>query len=247
MKAIHEGPRNKFGEELSGEWPWDAGIGGMLNGKLSEAWRIWYFGSHDQASSNAIMFSLVSGQIHMLFETPPMIMDVAQSKEMMLSYDYASKSPDAAVNFPASGIYTDAPGLNQSSIHRTDLKAFRDRGGKFLAWHGASDVAAPPSSSLKWWRNMGAATGDVNSFSQYYLVPGMGHCSGGPSTDRFDMLTPVMNWVEQGVAPTEVIASASNPGFFNVASRSRPVCPYPKAAIYKGSGDINVPESFVCG
>ena len=61
------------------------------------------------------------------------------------------------------------------------------------------------------------------------------------------MLTPVMNWVEQGVAPTQVIASATNPGYFNVAARSRPVCPYPKAAIYKGSGDINGPESFVCG
>jgi hypothetical protein len=246
LKKIFAGFANKYGEELAGPLPWDPGIGGMLNGNLSQSWRIWFLGTYDLPSSNSIMFSLVTSQIYMLWETPPIPFDVAQSKQKMLEYDYLNKSPYPAANYPASGIYTDSTGLDQSSIHRTDLKAFKARGGKFLAWHGAADAAAPVSSSLKWFRDMSQDTGDVASFSQYYLVPGMGHCGGGPALDRFDMLTPLMDWVENNVAPAQVIGTASNPGYFGVASRSRPLCPYPKAAIYKGSGDINVPESFTC-
>ena len=74
----------------------------------------------------------------------------------------------------------------------------------------------------------------------------MNHCSGGPSTDKFDMLTVLENWVERGMAPDSIPAEASNPGYFGVAARSRPLCPYPKYAHYNGSGDINLAESFIC-
>ena len=73
----------------------------------------------------------------------------------------------------------------------------------------------------------------------------MGHCAGGMATDRFDMLTALENWVERGSADS-VPAEASRPGFFGVASRTRPLCPYPKYAHYKGSGDINLASSFSC-
>ena len=29
----------------------------------------------------------------------------------------------------------------------------------------------------------------------------MNHCAGGPATDQFDLLAPLVAWVEQGVAP----------------------------------------------
>jgi hypothetical protein len=60
------------------------------------------------------------------------------------------------------------------------------------------------------------------------------------------MLTPMVNWVENNVAPDSIVASASNPGFFGVASRTRPLCAYPKTARYNGTGDINVASSFSC-
>jgi feruloyl esterase len=60
------------------------------------------------------------------------------------------------------------------------------------------------------------------------------------------MLPQIMDWVENGVPPDSVVASATNPGYFGVTARSRPLCPYPKQARYKGVGDINVASNFVC-
>jgi feruloyl esterase len=84
----------------------------------------------------------------------------------------------------------------------------------------------------------------------------MGHCSGGPATDQFDMLTPLVQWVEQGQAPDSLEAKArgaGNPGGANAdlpagwaADRSRPLCAYPKVARYKGSGDIERASSYAC-
>ena len=84
----------------------------------------------------------------------------------------------------------------------------------------------------------------------------MGHCSGGPSTDQFDMLEPLVQWVEQGVAPDSVIASARGPGNAGgvnaevpagwAADRTRPLCPYPKVARYSGSGSVDVAANFSC-
>jgi feruloyl esterase len=70
----------------------------------------------------------------------------------------------------------------------------------------------------------------------------MGHCGGGDATlDRFDMLTAIVDWVEKGVAPDSVIATG--PAF---PGRSRPLCPYPRHAHYKGSGDVEKAENFEC-
>jgi hypothetical protein len=82
----------------------------------------------------------------------------------------------------------------------------------------------------------------VTKSSRLFLVPGMGHCAGGAATlDRFDMLTSIENWVEKGTAPDSVEATGrSFPG------RSRPLCPYPKHAQYKGSGDTEKASSFEC-
>ena len=66
------------------------------------------------------------------------------------------------------------------------------------------------------------------------------------ATDRFDMLAPLEDWVERGLVPTRVEAVASNPGYFGVASRTRPLCPYPTYARHDGVGDINVAASFSC-
>jgi feruloyl esterase len=80
------------------------------------------------------------------------------------------------------------------------------------------------------------------------MVPNMGHCSGGPATDRFDFLTPLMAWVEERRAPDEVIASGVN---FKTAptARSRPLCPYPQTLRYTGpaGGDIALATNYTCG
>ena len=84
----------------------------------------------------------------------------------------------------------------------------------------------------------------------------MNHCSGGPATDQFDMLTPLVNWVEKGQAPDSVVANvrgAGNAAAVNTdvpatwsANRSRPLCAYPKVARYNGTGDVERAGSFSC-
>ena len=82
----------------------------------------------------------------------------------------------------------------------------------------------------------------------------MNHCQGGPATEQFDMLTALVNWVEKGQAPDQVIATARtgfNPDVpsnwvSNGQARTRPLCPYHKQVRYKGSGDINDAASFSC-
>ena len=72
----------------------------------------------------------------------------------------------------------------------------------------------------------------------------MNHCGGGPATDRFDQLTPLVRWVEQGVAPDAIVATAN--AMSPWPGRTRPLCAYPKQARYVGSGDVNDAKSFVC-
>jgi feruloyl esterase len=101
---------------------------------------------------------------------------------------------------------------------------------------------------------MAANGGDAIYFARLYTVAGMNHCSGGHAADQFDMLTPMIAWVEQGKVPDSVIATARDasnalpnsevPANWG-AGRTRPLCPYPKVARYK-SGDVNSAASFSC-
>ena len=83
----------------------------------------------------------------------------------------------------------------------------------------------------------------ADAFLRTYFVPGMHHCSGGPGLDRFDMLTALEQWVEGGAAPGRIVASRVVDG---AVVRSRPLCPHPQVAAYRGSGSIDEAASFAC-
>jgi hypothetical protein len=102
-----------------------------------------------------------------------------------------------------------------------------------------------------------APTGaDAADFLRLFRVPGMGHCSGGPATDQADYLSPLVAWVEQGVAPERITASARGPGNAGgvnpevpaswAPDRTRPLCVFPAVARYDGSGDVERAESWAC-
>jgi len=74
------------------------------------------------------------------------------------------------------------------------------------------------------------------------MIPGMAHCGGGPGLTGFSGMDPLVNWVEQGIAPDSIIV----PGKPGGVALHRPVCPYPQVAQYRGSGDPNDAASFVC-
>lgn len=126
----------------------------------------------------------------------------------------------------------------------TNLSTFAGHGGKLIFFHGDSDPWFSPLDTFNYYKDMAAANGGldaVSNWSQFYFVPGMSHCGGGPALDQFDLLGALSNWVEKGIAPQSVIATGKAfPG------RSRPLCPYPKHAQYKGQGNTEDANNFEC-
>jgi len=126
----------------------------------------------------------------------------------------------------------------------TNLSTFSGNGGKLIFFHGDSDPWFSPLDTLGYYKSLAPENGGaekVAEWSRIYLVPGMGHCGGGPALDQFDMLTGLVNWVEKGTAPESIVATGKAfPGC------SRPLCAYPKHAQYKGSGNTEDAANFRC-
>jgi feruloyl esterase len=128
-----------------------------------------------------------------------------------------------------------------------NLSAFEAHGGKLVIYHGWADQLIAPQNSVNYYKSVVAQMGGAKKtgeFALLFMVPGMMHCQGGAGPAKFDALSAVEKWREQGVAPTTIIASKSEGG---KVVETRPLCPYPQAAIYKGSGDTNDAANFVCG
>ncbi len=125
-----------------------------------------------------------------------------------------------------------------------DLGAFARSGGKLLLWHGWNDQHISPQGTLAYYDAMRRTLGSraVDRFARLYLFPGVTHCGGGEGPDTFDILTPVMAWVEGGVEPQKIVASKVVDG---AVTRTRPVFPYPAVARYLGAGSTDDAASFV--
>ena len=126
-----------------------------------------------------------------------------------------------------------------------DLSAFQDRGGKMITHFGWADTALNPMMTVNYYEDVQATMGETTAaeFYRLFMVPGMFHCSGGLGTDRFDVVTPLINWVEAAVPPDRILASREEAG---ATTRTRPLCPYPRVARYSGSGSTNEAANFAC-
>jgi feruloyl esterase len=120
-----------------------------------------------------------------------------------------------------------------------------DRGGKLIMYHGWGDQNVAPLSSVEYYEKLVNALGQnqVDRSVRLYMVPGMGHCGGGEGPNIFDTLTALEKWQEEKTAPQEIIASQIENGS---VTRTRPLCPYPQVAQYKGSGSTDRAENFAC-
>jgi hypothetical protein len=141
-----------------------------------------------------------------------------------------------------------------------DLGKFRARGGKLIQYHGWGDAAISPFNSVNYFKTVQAKMGPGSSaFYRLFMVPGMSHCAGGLGANDFgnaqslgagdadhDILTALEAWVEKGSAPEKIIATGFVDGDRFKAPMTRPLCPYPQEAHYKGKGDTNDAGSFVC-
>ena len=128
----------------------------------------------------------------------------------------------------------------------TDLKPFKARKGKLVMYHGWADSDVPPEDGVRYYEavehTMGGSA-QTTDFFRLFMVPGMGHCGGGPGPNTFDALGALDQWVEHGKAPEKIVASHIANG---MTDRTRPLCPYPQIAKWKGSGSIDDAANFAC-
>jgi feruloyl esterase len=147
-----------------------------------------------------------------------------------------------------------------------DLTAFKARGGKLILYHGWNDPAISALGTIDYYNNVVEKVGaqQTQEFVRLFLVPGMQHCAGGPGPSDFGQWGPSFDpalddaghnitialeqWVEKGSAPEQVIARGNTDasGAGKGAAFAQPICAYPKAATYKGSGDRKDAGSYAC-
>ncbi len=127
-----------------------------------------------------------------------------------------------------------------------DLSAFQKLGGKLILWHGWIDQNIAPRNTIQYYEKVLETMGGENrtkDFLRLFMAPGMAHCNGGPGPNTFDVLGAMEQWVEQKKAPDRIVASRLLEG---KAERTRPLCPYPQVARYRGTGSMDDAANFVC-
>jgi feruloyl esterase len=233
LRKIYSGPHDPAGKPLiSGFEPGgQTGAGG---------WRGWILGDAPGKSAQAIFGTQFMA--NMVFNDP--------------EWDYRNFDFDHDMKTANDRM---AKILNATD---PDLNAFRSRGGKLILFHGWADPALPPLNTINYFNavktTLGAETAD--SFIRLYMMPGTQHCLGGPGPNycgglsaaqgdpEHDFSAALERWVENGVAPRRMIASkfANDADLASGVIRTRPLCPFPETAVYKGSGSTDDAANFVC-
>jgi len=126
------------------------------------------------------------------------------------------------------------------------LQAFASRGGKLFIYHGWADQQVAPGSSIEFYDSvvkLSANSARAPNWIRLFMVPGMGHCTGGEGPDTFDKISVMERWVEKGEVPARVVAAHNTAG---KVDRTRPLCPYPQVSRYNGAGSIDEASNFTC-
>jgi hypothetical protein len=238
IAGLFTGATDSSGNRFYSSWPYDTGFG-------TGGWAFWKF---------TVPAILDSGAIAFIWEVPP---------EDPATFNGPNFAANTSVDTILARIQATNATYTENSLsfmtppNASKLNGVKSRGGKIMVYHGTSDPIFSSDDTLNWYRDLATNSGgSALNFARYYQVPGMTHCSGGPATDQFDMLTPLVQWVENGSAPEAVVATArgaGNAGGVNTdlpstwaPNRSRPLCPWPQVARYKGSGSVEAAGSFSC-
>lgn len=215
LESLMAGPHDSHGRALYASFPYDAGI-------ADPAFYHMHFGTSPSGVLNSADATLGFDSLRYFSMTPP------DPSFDSMKFDFDRDPPRV---------------LEMAKVEDADsvyLESFA-RHGKLILYHGLSDQGLSPLDTAAWYERLRAANGGhIEDWARLFMVPGMTHCGGGPSTDQFDMLTAVESWVEQGRAPDRIIARGKSfPGV------TRPLCPYPTIARYAG-GDPKSERNFSC-
>ncbi|HJV67667.1 tannase/feruloyl esterase family alpha/beta hydrolase [Ideonella sp.] len=238
IAQLFAGATTGTGATIYASFPYD-------NGLATGGWTFWKF---------VAPLVLDSGAVGIIWQVPPESPATFNGPVFALTGNVDSML--AKVN-ATDATYTESAMSFMTPPNPSDLGALKRRGAKMMIYHGTADPIFSSDDTTTFYENLRAANGgDAGNFARFYRVPGMNHCSGGPATDQFDMLKPLVAWVERGQAPDQVPANVrgtGNPAGVNAdlpASwsplRSRPLCAYPKVARYVGTGSLESAENFSC-
>jgi hypothetical protein len=238
VDGIAKGATLANGERFYAAFPYDSGIGG---GGVP----FWEF---------TAPLNLDSGAVGTIFQVPPSTAALVNGPAFSLGLDVDAT---LARLFATDATYTESAMSFMTPPDVRDYNDVRRRGAKMIVYHGVSDPIFSVRDTERWYRGVDQSSGgNADDFVRLYEMPGVNHCSGGPAVDQADFITPLVNWVEQGVAPQALVASArgaGNAGGVNpdvpvtwAPDRTRPLCPYPTIAQYAGQGDIERATSFRC-
>jgi feruloyl esterase len=179
-----------------------------------------------QPNAKPADFNLAEGVMRYLVLDPPQ----AEYDTLKVDFDQAAKTIERWSKL--------------ADAKDADLSKFRKSGGKLIMTYGWADTILQPLQGVRYYESVAAKHGkDTADFVRLFMVPGMAHCGGGVGPDRNDAVTAVIDWVEKGQAPDHLIATKMTNG---QPVRTRPLCPYPQVARYKGQGSIDDAASFSC-
>lgn len=247
LTNVHVGARNSSGAALYSSFPYDVGI----KGTSSSGWASWKF-------ANSTGVGRDPGATAFIFTSPPQTNTTTfTGLPYALNFNFDTDAPKI---FSTSGLYTESAMSFMTPPNPTDMSKLRDRGAKLLAYHGVSDPVFSFNDTVNLFQGLNAANrGDATTFARLFPIPGMNHCSGGPAVDQFDVISPLVKWVESGIAPTSINASARGTGTNSISAlinaevptqwapnRTRPLCPWPQVPRYNGTGDMDAAANFSC-
>lgn len=231
LASVMDGPRDGRGRALYAPWTWDAGVG-------SPMWSSWRIGSAQMPALDVVLGGAAMATV---FSTPAIA--VSPAPDALLAFQQGLTLPAAERAIYARDAQFPTSAWQDIGMHSADLSAFFARGGKLMVPHGAADPVFSLLDTLAWWDRVNARFGTTTQdHLKVYPVPGMAHCFGGPAVSDYDLLQPMVDWVEHGTAPV-IVARAG--GQTPWPGRTRPLCAWPRVARYR-DGDREKADSFVC-